>query len=76
MKGQLYTGGEENQDLVTTWYSVLTSDKSVVKQHEADEDAIKDSEGYKKPVERVLHLLAGKDDDGEDIANQAKHPDR
>ena len=52
---------------------MLTSDKSVVKQHEADEDAIKDSEGYKKPVERVLHLLTGKDDDGKDTSNQTKN---
>ena len=52
---------------------MLTSDKGVVKQHEADEDTIKDSEGYKKTVERVLHLLTGKDDDGKNISNQTKN---
>ena len=49
-----------------------TSDKSVVKKHEADEDTIKGSESHKKPVERAPHLLAGEDDDGEDVPNQAK----
>ena len=39
-------------------YAIATSDKCVVEYHEADEDAVENSECNKKSVERVLHLLA------------------
>ena len=47
----------------------VTSNKRVVKDHEADEDAIKEGEKHKESIERILQLLTGENDDRESVSN-------
>ena len=49
-----------------------TSYKRVINHHETDEDAVKDSETNKKPVEVSFHVFPWEDENGDNIANQSE----
>ena len=49
-------------------FNVFTSNKSVVKDHKADEDAIKEGEKHEKSIERILQLHTGENDHRENIS--------
>ena len=55
---------------------VFTPDQGVVKDGAENKKVVKDSESNQKPVEGIIHLLAGQDDDGDGVAQQPKQANR
>jgi hypothetical protein len=51
----------------------ITSNKSIVKDDEADEDAVKGGENHKKPVERGFELLTGQNAHREGVSKKSKY---
>ena len=45
-----------------------TSDKTVVKNHERDENAVEDREDDEEPVERVQHVFSRENIAGKEVA--------
>ena len=58
------------------WFIQFTSDKWVVKYHEAYEDVIEHGKCNKKSVESVFHEPAWQDYDRDGVANQSKQTNR
>ena len=48
--------------------NLFTSNKSVVKDHKADEDTIKEGEKHKESIERILQLHTGENDHGDNVS--------
>ena len=70
LKGQENTENIINLDLKCA--CLVTSNKGVVKDHQADEDVIEYRKSNQKSIEGILHLLAGQDEDGDGVAKQSK----
>ena len=51
----------------------MTSESSVVDDHEHDEGGVKDGEGDEELVEGVAHLPGGQDRHWEQVSTQANH---
>ena len=58
------------------WFVQFTSDKGVVKNHEAYEDVIKHGKCNKKSVEGVFHDPAWQNYDRDGVADQSKQTNR
>ena len=60
---------DSDSDSVTLW---ITSEKSIVWYSQDVEQNINDSQTGEKEVEGVFHVLAGQDDDWDDIAEYSR----
>ena len=61
--------GGERSSLEVLSITTFTSNESIVKKHEADEDTVKTREKHKKSVERILHFFTTKHNDGQGISS-------